>query len=277
MNDFVQCEISEGVAVVTLNRPERLNAIGPAMGDLFDRTMVQVGLDDAVKVVVLTGSGRGFCAGADMERLDDLAATAGGSFERLPPGSPHPVFDALADSPPEHRSRYIIPSALPKPVIAAVNGACAGVGLSLAASCDVRFASTDALFTAGFPRRGLTAEAGLAFTLPAIVGQGAAADILLSGRRLSAHEALRIGLVSVVLEPADLLAHAVDYARDIAENVSPRSTRVIKRQLWKARSETFAEALTTAYEEVVASLESEDFKEGVAHFRERRKPVFVGR
>lgn len=274
-DEFVLCDIKDGVALVTLNRPERLNAMGAVMGEQFDRIMVDVGVDDAVRAVVLTGSGKGFCAGADMDRLQGMAD--GERLDSFPAGTPNPAYDRLAEASVFNRSRYALPSALPKPVIAAINGACAGVGLALAVTCDVRFASAGALFTAAFPRRGLTAESGLAFTLPALIGQGAASDLLLSGRKILADEAQGMGLVNRVLEPDQLLDHAMAYARDIAQNVSPRSTRVIKRQLWMARSQSYAEAMTTAFGEVVASLASEDFREGVAHYKEKRPPRFTGR
>ncbi|MGD9712606.1 MAG: enoyl-CoA hydratase-related protein [Thermomicrobiales bacterium] len=276
-SDSVICEIADGVATITLNRPDRLNAIDAEMGALFDQLMVNVALDDTVRVVILTGAGRGFCAGADVARLDDLAAGGSGGYKRPAPGSPHPVFDALIDSPPAQRTRYAIPSALPKPVIAAVNGPCAGVGLALAAACDVRFANTDAFFTASFCRRGLTAEHGLAHSLASLIGRNGAGDLLLTGRRMYAEEALRVGLVSKVLPENELLAHVKDYAQDIALNVSPRSTRIIKRQLWHALDESFAEALMHAHREVLASMDSEDFQEGLAHFKERRPARFTGR
>jgi enoyl-CoA hydratase/carnithine racemase len=277
MDQPITCDIEGGVATVTLNRPDRLNAMDADMGALFDRTMVDVGLDDSVRVVVLTGAGRGFCAGADMARLDTLAAGGRAGYDRPAPGAPHPVFDALTEAPPAQRTRYVIPSALPKPVIAAVNGPCAGVGVSLAVTCDVRFASAEAFFTASFSRRGLTAEHGLAFSLTSLIGRNAAADLLISGRRMAAEEALRVGLVSAVLPGPDLLAHAQAYARDIAQNVSPRSTRIIKQQIWAALDQSFAETLQQAHGEVLASMDSEDFKEGLAHFKEKRPARFTGR
>jgi enoyl-CoA hydratase/carnithine racemase len=277
LTDCVTSKVEDGVAVITLNRPERLNAINAQMGALFDRLIVEAELDKAVRVLILTGAGRGFCSGADMARLDELAAGGSAGYDQPAPGMPHPVFDALVGSPPEQRTRYVIPSALSKPVIAAVNGPCAGVGLSIAATCDIRFASEEAFFTASFSRRGLTAEHGLAHSLMSLVGRNAAADLLLSGRRMNAEEALRVGLVSRVLPPDELLPHVKEYARDIALNVSPRSTRIIKRQIWSALDESFPEALLHAHSEKVSSMDSEDFKEGLAHFKENRPAQFTGR
>jgi len=276
MSDLVLCDVDDGVATITLNRPERLNAINRDMGRQFDETMARVGSDPSIRVVILTGAGRGFCAGGDVGRLDDLTEDHGASLDNPPPGEFAPVFAPLAAAPVAHLSRYIITSALPQPVIAAVNGPCAGVGFSLAVNCDLRFASTQGFFAAGFPRRGLTCEAGLAFTLPAIIGQGHTADIFFSGRRVAAEEAWHMGLVNKVLEPAELMPHVQAYARDIARNVSPRSTRVTKRQLWLAREQTYLEALKSSHAEAIASFSSRDFKEGVAAFKEKRPPAFTG-
>jgi enoyl-CoA hydratase/carnithine racemase len=270
------CDIEDGVALITFNRPDKLNAFTTELSGLFDETMVRLEQDPAVRAVVMTGAGRGFCVGTDMADLKQT--TQKSAEESFPhPERPPPIYDAFTDAPVELRSRYLLPKAMSKPVIAAVNGACAGIGLALAVASDVRFAAPEAMFTAIFARRGLVAETGLAFTLPSIVGLAAATDMLLSGRRISAAEAEKIGLVSKVAAPGELLAEAKRYARDMAENVSPRSIRVIKRQLWQAQRQTFLEAAVLAYKEVGRSLKSEDFREGVAHFVERRAPNFTGK
>jgi enoyl-CoA hydratase/carnithine racemase len=276
--EYVICSFEEQVALITLNRPERLNAMGNEMGRQFDRMMVRIAQNEEIKAVVLTGAGRGFCAGADMERLAGFSESKG-STARIPqPGEVQGPYRALIGrAPQELLSRYCVPQALPQIVIAAVNGPCAGVGLALAVMSDVRFASEAAFFAAPFARRGLVAESGLAASLAALVGVGAAADMLLSGRRVAADEALRIGLVEHLKAPDRLLPDALEYAQDLARNVSPRSARVIKRQLWQARAQSFADALALSMEETTASLQSEDFAEGLAHFREKRSPRFTGR
>jgi enoyl-CoA hydratase/carnithine racemase len=272
----VLVRIDDGVAVITLNRPDRLNGLTAAMGEALDEAFVTLGSDPAVRAIVLTGAGRGFCAGADMERLQGLVSNKGAGLSSNPPDQPNPVFDRLKDAPAHLRSRLTAPMAVPQPVIAAINGPCAGVGLALAVACDLRFSGTTGLFTAAFPRRGLTAEAGLAWSLTRLVGRGAANDLLLSGRKVGAAEAAAMGLVNAVIE-GDVLEHALSYARDIAANVSPRSSQVIKRQLNLAADQSYSEALGLAYDEVVASLSCEDFQEGVASFVERRPPAFKGR
>jgi enoyl-CoA hydratase/carnithine racemase len=272
----VLTRVEDGVAVITLNRPDRLNGLTVAMGEALDEAFTSLGSDPSVRVIVVTGAGRAFCAGADMERLQGLVSNKGTGLSTNPPDQPNAVFDRLKDAPAHLRSRLLAPMAVPQPVIAAINGPCAGVGLALAVACDLRFSGTTGLFTAAFPRRGLTAEAGLAWSLTRLVGRGAAGDILLSGRKILAPEAAAMGLVNAVIE-GDVLEHALVYARDIAANVSPRSARVIKRQLNLAADQDHAEALGLAYDEVVASLACGDFKEGVAAFVEKRPPVFTGR
>ena len=272
----ILCEIDAGVALVTLNRPERLNAFNADLGVAYDRLMVELAHDRSVRAVVLTGAGKAFCAGADAKQLDNLSASGPKGLRSRPPGASHPIYDGLADAPPEMRTRFLSPAALPKPVICAINGACAGVGLALACYSDVRFAAEGAVFAAAFPRRGLIAEAGLAWVLPRLVGLGPATDMLISGRKVEAREGLQLGLVADVTQPHALLARALAYARDLAENVSPRSATAIKRQLRLAQSQSLHQALELGYQELRESLASADFRESVAATRERRLPRFTG-
>ena len=267
--------MEDGLAVITLNRPAQLNALTQAMSELREQTFADIGANPDVRVVVIAGAGKGFCAGADMGRLQGLVADKGAGLATRRPEDPNPIYDSL-DAPDYLRSRLLVPMAMPQPVVAAINGACAGVGLAIAVACDIRFGSPNALFTAAFPRRGLTAEAGLAWSLPRIVGRAAASDMMLSGRRVSAFEAERMGLLNAVIE-GDVLAHTLAYAKDIAANCSPRSTRTIKRQLRLAADQDQREAVILAHDEVVASLACEDFQEGVASFVEKRPPQFTGR
>ncbi len=275
---YVSLHIEDQVALVTLNRPERLNAMGNEMGRQFDQIMVRIAQDENVRAVVLTGAGRGFCSGADMERLERFAESKGATAHVPRPGEATGAYRELVGSAPQELlSRYCAPQAVPQPVIAAVNGPCAGIGLALAVMCDLRFASGEAAFVAPFGKRGLVAETGLASSLAALVGSGAAADLLLSGRKVGADEALRIGLVDHLKPSERLLPDALEYARDLARSVSPRSARIIKRQLWQARTQSFADALALSMLETKASLLSEDFAEGLLHFREKRPPRFTGR
>ncbi|HKA63136.1 MAG TPA: enoyl-CoA hydratase-related protein, partial [Methylomirabilota bacterium] len=166
---------------------------------------------------------------------------------------------------------------VPKPIIAALNGATAGLGLVISLYCDLRIAADTAVFTTAFSRRGLIAEHGVSWMLPRLVGLQHGLDLLLSGRKVSASEALAMGLVSQVRPAASLMDDVRAYAREMADLVSPRSIRVMKRQIWEAQFQSLAEATAVAGEEMKRSFTSEDFKEGVAHFVEKRPPRFTGR
>ena len=273
---LVTLEIAEGVGLITLNRPERLNGLSDEMHPALDDAFVRVIRSPAVKVIVLTGAGRAFCAGADLARLDRIADSRGESFDIPRPGTPVPGLAGL-DAPPETLVTYTLPLASPKPVIGAINGACVGVGLVLAAACDVRFVGTSAMFAAAFAQRGVVAEFGLAWLLPRLVGLNAASDMLLSGRRVGAEEAVRIGLASRVEADDALVAAALAYAREMAASASPRSTALIKQQLRDGFTQTFGEASAQAWDLLKASFVSEDFAEGVTSFREKRPPEFTGR
>jgi enoyl-CoA hydratase/carnithine racemase len=271
-------DVKDRIATITLNRPDKLNAWTAVMEREVRAAMSDAAGDDAVRVIVLTGAGRGFCAGADMGLLSGLS------------GRPAPGEDAEAvlrreraergDDPAvraDFRGPYAYFPTIPKPVLAALNGATAGLGLVIALYCDLRFASETAVFTTSFARRGLIAEHGVSWMLPRLVGLQNALDLLLSARKIDAHEALRMGLVAQVLPQAALMSGVLGYARELADFVSPRSMSVVKRQLWAAQFQGLAEATAVAEEEMRKSFGAEDFKEGVAHFLEKRAPRFTGR
>jgi len=263
-------DVADHVATVTLNRPDRLNAITPTLSDSLRHSMAELGRDDAVRVIIVTGAGRGFCAGADMALLQNL--TQGGA---LPRTMGNDAVDATAGR--ELQQRYNFFAAVPKPVIACINGAAAGIGFVLALFADIRFASSDATLTTGFAKRGLIAEHGSAFGLARLVGPGHAADLLLSSRKVSGAEAERIGLVNRALPPDELMGFTRAYALELASSCSPRSLRVIKQQLAALPLQTMAQAFAEADRLMRESLATDDFKEGVAHFVEKRPPRFSGR
>jgi enoyl-CoA hydratase/carnithine racemase len=265
-------EVKDRIATVTLNRPDRLNAFNAEMGTGLRQAMANAARDAAVRVIILTGAGRGFCAGADMERLSGAA----GGGASIPPEAPAPL-DLDAPARPDFQHRYTYFPAIPKPVIAAVNGPAAGLGFVFACYCDLRLAGSEAIFTTAFSRRGLIAEYGLAWLLPRLVGPAQAMDLLFSARRVSAQEAERIGLVNRAVPQAELMAQVRDYARELADAVSPRSMRVMKRQVWEALLGGLGDAVELANEEMRASFKTEDFREGVAHFVEKRAARFTGR
>lgn len=215
-----------------------------------------------MRAIVVTGSGRAFCAGADMGDLttitaatvDDAAGTDVGELV----GARHPHFLMT----------------MRKPVIAAVNGACAGMGLTLVLACDVRFAADGAKFTTSFARRGLIAEYGISWILPRVVGTGVAMDLLLSGRVLPAAEAARLGLVNDVLAPDELVPRALAYAEDIAANCAPSSLAVIKQQVYADTMRDVFEASDHAEKLMHESMTRPDFIEGITSFFEKRPPKF---
>ena len=268
-------EVAQRIATITLNRPDRLNAYTASLGDAL-RAAVRRAADDAgVRVIVLTGAGRGFCAGADMANLSQGTASGGASLAAENPSAPPAPFDPASS--PDYQTPHSYFPAVPKPIIAAINGACAGLGLVYALYCDQRFAAAGAKFTTAFARRGLIAEHGISHTLPRLVGLSKALDLLLSARKFDADEALRLGLVDRVLPAAELMAGVRAYALDLADNVSPRAMAVIKRQLWAVDQLSMREAIEVGNREMQASFVSADFKEGVAHFVEKRPAAFTGR
>lgn len=271
MSDYQQLiyQVSEGIATITLNRPDRLNAATDHMQTEIRQAIERARDDAAVRAIVLTGAGRGFCAGADMSDLDGLAPS---DILRLDVTRP---FDMNARS--DYQARFSYFPAVHKPIIAAINGPCAGLGMVYAMYCDIRFAADNAVFSTSFARRGLIAEHGMSWMLPLVVGHANAMEILLSARKFDATEALRIGFVSRLVPAASFGDEVRAYALDLVRNVSPRSIAVMKRQLYQAPYQTLAEAILTANSEMYASTESEDFKEGVAHFTEKRQAHFTGR
>lgn len=274
MADEVLYDVTDRIATVTLNRPERMNAYNAALGHQLRAAMRRATDDAGVRAIILTGAGRGFCAGADMDNLSAGTASGGANFNAESAAGPAP-FDPASS--PDYQTPHSYFPAVPKPIIAVINGACAGLGLVYALYCDQRFAAAGAKFTTAFARRGLIAEHGISHTLPRLVGLSKALDLLVSARKFDADEALRLGVVDQVLPPDQLMAAARDYARDLADNVSPRSMAVIKRQLWAVDQQSMRQAIELGNAEMQLSFGSEDFKEGVAHFVEKRPAQFTGR
>jgi enoyl-CoA hydratase/carnithine racemase len=278
-NQETMYEVAKRVATITLNRPDKLNAWTAVMEQEVRAAMAGSERDENVRVIVLTGAGRGFCAGADMSLLSTVATKGLDAAQRAQAvqagaGSGEGDVDGARV---DFRKKYSYFPALSKPVIAAINGPAVGLGLVIALYCDLRFASDAARFSTAFARRGLIAEYGMAWMLPRLVGHANALDLLFSARLIDGAEAFRMGLANQVY-PQDVFQEKVrEYAVELASNVSPRSLRVIKRQVYEAMFQTLGEAFDISEREMLASLRCEDFKEGVAHFVEKRAPVFTGK
>lgn len=260
MSDVVLFEVHEGVAVLTFNRPDRLNAWTPELQTRYFDLLDECAAREDVRAIVLTGAGRGFCAGADM---DNLQAIAGDGARDDEPGS------STADSRPVTYALTI-----PKPVIAAINGPCAGLGLVHAVMCDLRIAAAGAKFTTAFARRGLVAEHGLSWMLPRLIGPARALDVLFSGRVFLGSEAAELGLVNRAVPDGTALDEAVQYARMLASECSPASMALMKQQIYADYERTLSDSLTEANRLMGESFSHPDFAEGVASFLERRPPRF---
>ena len=272
--ETVLYDVSERICTITLNRPEKLNAWTRQMHfDLRD-AMHRAGGDPEVRAIILTGAGRGFCAGADMGGLQAIGAGATANADRSARASPVlPGGSTL----PEFKMNYSYFPAIPKFIIAAINGPAAGLGFVIPLYADLRFAAESAVFTTAFAQLGLIAEHGVSWLLPRLVGLPAALDLLCSARKFRAPEALSLGLVNRVVADDKLMAETRAYATLLANTVSPRSVAVMKRQLWEAEFQTLTEATTQANHEMELSFQTADFKEGVAHFLEKRAARFTGK
>jgi enoyl-CoA hydratase/carnithine racemase len=252
-----------GVAILTFNRPDRLNTWGGDIATAFHAGIDRAEADPAVRVIVVTGSGKAFCAGAHLGSV----ATLGESLAE----SPEPNMDDLVG---ERHPHFI--TTVSKPVIAAINGSCVGIGLTLALMCDVRFAAARAKFAAPFARRGLVAEYGISWILPRLVGWAVALDLLLTGRTFLAQEAAELGLVKEVVEPDELMPRVLAYAEDIALHCSPASMAVIKRQAYSDATSDVLAASVRAETLLQESLRRPDVIEGIVSFLEKRLPNFPG-
>jgi enoyl-CoA hydratase/carnithine racemase len=254
--DTVLAERHGGVLVLTLNRPARLNAWNDALEARYYERLAAAEDDPEVKAIVVTGAGRGFCAGAD---IDDLRSAGDRDMEAILRDRPRP---------------RTFPLTVRKPLIAAINGAAAGLGLVEALYCDVRFCTPEAKLTTAFARRGLIAEYGISWMLPRLIGQGAALDLLLSARVVRGEEAHRLGLVDRLSDRESVVGDAVAYATELAEHCSPASMAVIKSQVHTDLDRSFADAVAAADDAMIDSFRRPDVTEGVTSYTEQRPPAF---
>ena len=258
--------VDDFVATITLNRPDKLNAWTSEMDADVHAAIDGAAADDAVRAIVITGAGRGFCAGADMSRLSRLSAGE----------TPRSIVGGNGSKPGNFEQKFSFLLGVPKPIFAAINGPVAGIAFCLVLFCDFRYMADGAKLTTAFAKRGLIAEHGSSWMLPRLIGPMNALDLLYSARMVDAAEAERLGLVRK-LPAENFLADVHSIARELVTTSSPRSIGVIKRQVFQSYFQSLAEAWAVADKEMLASFGSQDFKEGVAHFVEKRAAAFSGR
>ncbi|HXQ44673.1 MAG TPA: enoyl-CoA hydratase-related protein [Acidimicrobiales bacterium] len=262
--------VEDAVATITLVRPERLNAWTGRMHTEYRALLARAAGDPAVRVVVVTGAGRGFCAGADTRALEGHVER-GGYDPGTGPDLARPGYGVR----PEFDADFAYHFGVAKPVIAAVNGPAAGVGFALACYCDLRFAAAGAKLTTAHGRLGLPAEYGLSWLLPRLIGLTRAADILLSSRVVLAEEAAAMGLVNRVVEPEGLMDATYAYARTLATEVSPASLAATKLQMYLDLHRDAATSVRDAADRLEEMMRGADFHEGVAALAGRRSPLFA--
>jgi enoyl-CoA hydratase/carnithine racemase len=259
----LQYEIQDRVATLTLNRPERLNALGDTLReDLYD-AIQKSQADDNVGVLVITGAGRGFCSGGDVKSMN----------ERNQTGQTSPVAEKMSPV----RDRVVLAMRdCPKPIIAAINGAAAGAGMNLALACDMRIASTAAKFSQAFVKRGIAPDWGGSWFLPRVVGAAKAYELIFTGDTIDANEAFRLGIVNYVVAPEELMNETYKLAKKIAAG-PPVAIALSKRAIQHNEEVDLRAGLE--FETFIQGVarETEDSKEGVRAFMEKRAPVFRGR
>jgi len=245
---------------ITLNRPDRGNGWTGPMSRAYLALLDKAARSPDVRAIIVTGAGKAFCVGGDSEILGGIAGT--GEIPRQDPSQPV--------TPSEH----LFALRVGKPIIAAINGACFGIGMQQMLCCDIRFASDDAKFATAFARRGLAAEMAMSWLLPRLVGTGHAMDLLLSARLVRAPEAERMGLINRIVPTADLMSEARAYALELAGKCAPSAMRTIKAQVWRDLMTDLVSSYDHAGELMEETFAGDDFKEGLASWQESRSPSF---
>ena len=264
-------QVDDPVAVIKFNRPEALNAFTGRMLAEIRHALAAAETDEHVVGIVLTGEGRGFCPGMDMNALDAISDGETGSNDDLADLKAQPGDPELGDN---FQVTYSYLMSIRKPVIAAINGACAGLGLAIATMTDLRIVERSAKFSTAFSQRGLIAEHGISWTLPRLIGSGNALDLLWSARKFTGEEANKIGLAEKLVDDGDSLATAIDYVRNLAASSAPKSLQIMKAQVYRHMNMQLGEAMRETNDWMAASLQRDDFREGVRSFIEKRPPNF---
>ncbi len=270
MYQQIEYEVSNPVAVIKMNRPDRLNALTSRMLAEIRHALGQAERDERVVGIILTGAGRGFCAGMDMNSLDSMAA---GSAERedLSELETQVGDPALGEN---FQVTYSFLYSVRKPILSAINGACAGLGFVIAMLTDMRFVERQAKFTTAFSQRGLIAEHGASWILPRLIGPGRTLDILWSSRKFDGEEAERLGIAERLCDTGESLAKATQYIEELAATASPKSLQLMKAQVYRHLNMQLGESVAESNAWMSESLRREDFSEGVRSFLERRPPNF---
>jgi enoyl-CoA hydratase/carnithine racemase len=253
----VLVDIRGQVGVLTLNRPERLNAWTPKLGTVYFDHLRSLAMNPQVRVILVTGQGRAFCAGADVSGLGHVSEEGGmPKSQRDPRG-------------------YWFPLSIGKPIVAAIQGACYGVGVQQALCCDIRFVSEDVKISVAYVRRGLIGELGITWLLPRVVGAGAALDLMLSGRTIDAAEARTIGFANRVVATEALFEAALEYCTAMAANCPPQTMRLIKQQIYTDLANAPDAAFDRSEELLDEAFASGDFKEAMQALQEKREPAYA--
>lgn len=269
-------EVNDPVAIIRFNRPQAMNAWTDSMGREFEDAVKRASADPAVVGIIITGAGRAFCAGADMNVLNSLSSADPSASGRAASGeSAAPKAKPAEDSTDDFAGRFPFLMRVPKPIIAAINGAVAGMAYPLTLCCDMRFMAPEAVMVTSFSQRGLIAEWGLSWLLPRTVGPAVALDLLYSARKVKAEEALRIGLINGVVPAEDLVEHCSEYIRNLAANCSPASMAVMKQQVYQQLHAGLGGAERDSIRLMQESFARPDFKEGVQSFMQKRPPQFA--
>jgi enoyl-CoA hydratase/carnithine racemase len=250
----VYADVANGIMTITLNRADRGNAWNGAMASGYFALLEKAAYAVDVRVIIVTGAGDAFCVGGDSEKLQEVAKTG--------------------DVKPAAAQPYWFPLQIGKPIIAAINGACFGIGMQQALVCDIRFASENAKFSTAYARRGLVAEMGMSWLLPRLIGTGHSMDLLISARLVRAKEARQMRLVNRVVPEKELLSETHAYARELVENCAPRSMRMIKQQCFQDLTGGFFDSFARSEMMLSAAFDGTDFREGMRSWREGRAPEF---
>jgi len=267
----IRYEVDDPVAVITLNRPQALNAWTETMDHEIRDALDRAAADPKVVGIVITGEGRAFCAGADMNLLSSMTSGADEHAITRREGRPEWARDDGSD---DFAGRFPYVMAIDKPVIAAINGAVAGMAFPFSLCCDIRIVSPNALFVTAFAQRGLIAEWGLSWLLPRLVGPAVALDLLYTSRRVNGEEAYRLGLANYIVEAEELMSFSREYVERLARTSSPTSMAVMKRQVYEQLHRGLGEAEYHSQQVMLESFKRGDFKEGVRSFIEKRPPDF---